>query len=70
MWKVVPLCEKQLRDVDKNDILHSGYFRKCNTYKSGEGYDKFPDICRSRLNMNGNNQNCSTIIRLFIKMSR
>jgi len=56
MWKVVPLCEKQLRDVDKNDILHGGYFRKCNIYKSGGGYDKFPSICKSRLNMNGNNQ--------------
>jgi len=56
MWKVVPLCNKQLRDINKNDILHNGYFRKCNTYKSGGGYDKFPKIAEKRLNMNGNNQ--------------
>ena len=56
MWKVVPMCEKQLRDINKNDILHNGYFRKCNTYKSGGGYDKFPQIAKERLNMNGNNQ--------------
>ena len=56
MWKVVPMCEKQLRDINKNDILHNGYFRKCNTYKSGGGYDRFPAIAEERLNMNGNNQ--------------
>ena len=56
MWKVVPMCEKQLRDINENDILHNGYFRKCNTYKSGGGYDKFPQIAKERLNMNGNNQ--------------
>ena len=56
MWKVVPMCEKQLRDINKNDILFNGYFRKCNTYKSGGGYDRFPAIAEERLNMNGNNQ--------------
>jgi len=56
MWKVVPMCEKQLRDINENDILHNGYFRKCNTYKSGGGYDRFPAIAEERLNMNGNNQ--------------
>jgi len=56
MWKVVPLCKKQLRDINKNDILHNGHFRKCNTYKSGGGYDKFPQIAEKRLDKNVSNQ--------------
>lgn len=47
-WKVVPLCEKQLRDVDKSDILKDGLYRRCKTYKSGGGYDKFSNIYRKR----------------------
>ena len=43
-WKVVPLSKAQLLDVDPRDILFGGQFRKCNVYKSGGGYDKFPNI--------------------------
>jgi len=56
MWKIVPLCNKQLRDINKIDILHNGHFRKCNTYKSGGGYDKFPQIAEKRLGKNVFNQ--------------
>ncbi len=56
MWKVVPLCEKQLRDVDPKDILYDGHFRKCNTYKAGGGYDKFPQIAEKRLGKKVANQ--------------
>ena len=48
-WKVMPLCKEQLLDVDPKDVLYDGVFRKCNVYKSGGGYDRFPDICYSRL---------------------
>lgn len=48
-FRVVPLCEKQLRDVDKDDILCNGLYRKCNVYKSGGGYDLFPRIAKKRL---------------------
>lgn len=47
-WKVVPLCDAQLMDVNKNDILNGGLYRKCNVYKSGGGYDRFPVISKSR----------------------
>lgn len=47
-WNVVPLCDKQLLDVDKHDILNDGLYRKCNVYKSGGGYDKLPDILSIR----------------------
>jgi len=43
-WDVVPLCEKQLRDIDPKDIVPGGVFRVCDVYKSGGGYDKFPAI--------------------------
>lgn len=46
MWKVVPLCEKQLRDIREEDILNDGLYRKCNTYRGGGGYDKFPEISK------------------------
>lgn len=61
-WKVVPLCKKQLSDVDKNDVLFGGDFRKCNVYKSGGGYDKFPDICEKRLGIKLSNQ---FVVQLF-----
>ena len=51
-WKVVPLCEKQLRDVNQKDILNNGLYRKCNIYKGGGGYDKFEDIYKKRNNLN------------------
>lgn len=55
-FKVVPLCSKQLLDVNKSDILNEGLYRKCNVYKSGGGYDKFPDICKERLGLDANLQ--------------
>jgi hypothetical protein len=31
-WPVVPLSEKQLKDVNPEDILENGLYRKCNIY--------------------------------------
>ena len=39
LFKVVPLCKKQLLEVTPSDILNDGLYRKCNVYKSGGGYD-------------------------------
>ena len=47
-WPVVKLCEAQLQDVNKSDILNDGLYRKCNTYKGGGGYDQFPKIYAKR----------------------
>lgn len=47
-WPVEPLCENQLRDVRKSDILNNGLYRKCNTYHSGGGYDQLPGILENR----------------------
>lgn len=47
-WPVVPICEAQQLDVDPNDLLLMGVYRKCNTYKSGGGYDQFPEIWKRR----------------------
>lgn len=55
-WRVEPLCEKQLLDVDPKDVLNSGLFRKCDVYKSGGGYDRFPAICKKRLGFDYKNQ--------------
>lgn len=49
-WKVVPLCERQLRDINKSDVLHSGLYRRCDIYKGGGGYDKFEEIYHKRIN--------------------
>lgn len=49
IWKVVPLCDKQLKDIRESDIIENGIFRKCNTYRGGGGYDKFPKILKKRL---------------------
>lgn len=48
-WKVVPPSDKQKLDINKDDLLFNDTFRKCNTYKGGGGYDKFPYICEKRL---------------------
>jgi len=48
-WKVVPLSTGQLLDVNPEDVLENGLYRKCNTYRGGGGYDQFPIICRKRL---------------------
>lgn len=42
-FPVVPLCERQLRDVNPEDVLENGLYRSCQTYKAGGGYDQFPD---------------------------
>ncbi len=47
-WEVMKLCERQLRDVNPEDVLKGGLYRKCNTYKAGGGYDKFPEIFEKR----------------------
>lgn len=47
-WKVVPLCKEQLLDIKSEDVLSGGVFRTCDVYKSGGGYDKFPDIYKKR----------------------
>lgn len=48
-WQVMKLCNKQLRDINTSDILDNGLYRKCNTYKGGGGYDKFPEIYNKRI---------------------
>lgn len=50
-WKVVPLCERQLRDVNPKHLVNGGLFRICDIYKGGGGYDKFDDIYRKRNNL-------------------
>ena len=55
-FKVVPLCDKQLLDITKTDILNNGLYRKCDVYKSGGGYDRFPAICAKRLGINASLQ--------------
>ena len=62
IWKVVPLCEKQLRDVNPSDILNNGLYRRCNVYKSGGGYDLFPIISEKLLGKNLSNQ---FVVQLF-----
>lgn len=42
------LCDAQLQDINPADILGNGFFRRCNTYKGGGGYDKFPEIYQRR----------------------
>jgi hypothetical protein len=46
-WPVVPLSEKQLKDVNPEDILENGLYRKCNIYKGGGGYDQFCSIYKN-----------------------
>lgn len=43
-FKVCPIQGRQLLDVDHKDIF--GDFRICNTYKSGGGYDKLPEMIK------------------------
>ena len=51
MWKVVPICDYQKLDVRPEDLLDSGDFRKCETYRGGGGYDQFPKICKKCANL-------------------
>ena len=53
LWPVVPLCERQLRDVNPDDILNGGLYRRCNIYKGGGGYDKFEAIYKKRFGYEG-----------------
>lgn len=48
VWKVVPVCAAQNLDVRPEDLLNGGDFRKCNTYRGGGGYDRFPYIYEKR----------------------
>lgn len=48
-WPVMPLCEKQLRDVNPSDILEDGLYRKYDTCKGGGGYDQFNAIAEKRI---------------------
>ena len=48
-WQVVPLCERQLRDVRPEDVLNDGLYSKCDVYRGGGGYDRFPVITARRL---------------------
>ena len=51
------LCSRQLRDINDSDILNNGLYRKCNVYKGGGGYDKFPLIYKQRIgNLDVHNQ--------------
>ena len=47
-WPVMPLCERQLRDINPEDVLCDGLYRRCNIYKGGGGYDKFEAIYHRR----------------------
>ena len=53
-WQIMHLCEKQLRDINPNDILNGGLYRRCDIYKGGGGYDKFEEIYRRRTGATGN----------------
>ena len=52
-WNVMKLCERQLRDINPQDVLNDGLYRKCNTYKGGGGYNKFPEIYNRRQQLIG-----------------
>jgi hypothetical protein len=43
-------------DVRPEDILNGGHFRKCNTYRGGGGYDRFPYICEKRIGVQAEDQ--------------
>lgn len=53
-WKVMHLCDRQLRDINHKDILNNGLYRKCDTYKGGGGYDKFSNIYKIRTGQDSN----------------
>lgn len=54
MWPVVPICNRQKLDINEQDLLFNGIFRKCNIYKGGGGYDKFSEIYKERFNYTPN----------------
>jgi len=61
-WKVVPICERQKLDIRRDDLLCDGDFRKCDVYRSGSGYDKFPYIYDRRFGKRLHNQ---FVVQLF-----
>lgn len=56
LWPVVPLCEAQLKDVREEDVLYGGLYRKCDTYRGGGGYDRFPYLFEARYGEHPNEQ--------------
>lgn len=65
MFPVVKLCEKQLRDVNKDDILCNGLYRRCNIYKGGGGYDRFVGIWDSRTGKRSTGLNDQFVVQLY-----
>lgn len=63
-FDVVPLCEAQLMDVNPLDILNNGLYRKCNTYKGGGGYDKFPEIYNARFGTSRTDLNNQFVVQV------
>lgn len=63
-WDVVPICKAQLEDVNASDILNDGLYRKCNTYKGGGGYDKFPDIYNKRFGTDRKDLNNQFVVQV------
>lgn len=47
-WPVVPISEAQGLDVREEDRLDGGLYRKCETYRGGGGYDRFPTLAKKR----------------------
>lgn len=64
-WKVVPLCIRQRRDVNPKDIVLGGLFRFCNSYKSGGGYDKFPEIYERRFGVPAEKLGTQFVVQLY-----
>lgn len=65
-WKVVPISDNQMLDVNPDDLILDRDFRLCQTYKGGGGYDKFPYIATSRgLVKHPNDANLQFVVQLF-----
>lgn len=64
MWPVIPICDAQKLDVNPADLLQGGLYRKCNTYKGGGGYDKFPEIFNKRFGTNRADLNNQFVVQL------
>ena len=62
-WDIVPICKAQLMDVNPEDLIKDGLYRKCNTYKGGGGYDKFPEIYNARFNQNRTDLNNQFVVQ-------
>lgn len=64
LWKVVPICERQRRDVNESDLIRNGLYRRCDIYKGGGGYDKFEDIYRKRNSIPDGNYSRQFVVQL------